>query len=245
MAKSDFCFTYYDGDAASDMQHMNRLERGAYTDLILFQRKIKGPFTIDQARKFLSRDFDSVWPSMELILKVTDDGRYFIEWLFKSEEKAKKHSEFQSEKRKGKTKQEPNDNQTQTESKPDLTKHKPLGDRDGNRDEDEKKGVQGENENPDRPLSDLGWALDEIYLGAQRMKPVWQRIDFDRELETFREKVRGSPDKYRDHDTDGIRLAFQSHLRNAKPITPQHATNQKNTRSAQQINADKQYSGRL
>ncbi len=42
MAKEDFCFTYYDGDAARDMAHMNRLERGAYTDVIISQRKITG-----------------------------------------------------------------------------------------------------------------------------------------------------------------------------------------------------------
>ena len=39
MAKADFCFTYYDGDATRDMAHMNRLERGAYTDVVIQQRQ--------------------------------------------------------------------------------------------------------------------------------------------------------------------------------------------------------------
>lgn len=57
-------------------------------------------------------------------------------------------------------------------------------------------------------------ALDEIYLEQQ--KPKWQHIDFDFEVNSFKEKVRGSPDHYRNHDTSGLRLAFQSQLRNAK-----------------------------
>ena len=56
MAKEDFCFTYYDGDAARDTTHMNRIERGAYHDLIISQRKF-GHLTIDQVKKILGRDF--------------------------------------------------------------------------------------------------------------------------------------------------------------------------------------------
>ena len=61
----------------------------------------------------------------------------------------------------------------------------------------------------------LNSALDEIYLEQQRMK--WKEIDFDFELEAFKDKVRGSPSHYKDHDTGGIRLALQSQLRYAKP----------------------------
>jgi len=60
----------------------------------------------------------------------------------------------------------------------------------------------------------LKGAFDEIYLEQQKMK--WMHIDFDFEYRAFCEKVRGSPDRYRTHDTGGIRLAFQSQLRNAK-----------------------------
>jgi len=57
-------------------------------------------------------------------------------------------------------------------------------------------------------------ALDDIYLDQQRIK--WQHINFDFEVNAFREKVRGSPNHYASHDSGGIRLAFQSQLRNAK-----------------------------
>jgi len=60
----------------------------------------------------------------------------------------------------------------------------------------------------------LNRALDEIYLDQQ--KPKWPHIDFDFEVNSFKEKVRGSPEHYRNHDSSGLRLAFQSQLRNAK-----------------------------
>lgn len=61
----------------------------------------------------------------------------------------------------------------------------------------------------------LNSALDEIYLDQQKIK--WPHLDFDFEYRSFCEKVRGSPDHYANHDTGGIRLAFQSQLRYAKP----------------------------
>ena len=60
----------------------------------------------------------------------------------------------------------------------------------------------------------LNSALDEIYVEGQAMK--WKHVNFILELNSFKEKVRGSPDHYRNHDSGGIRLAFQSQLRNAK-----------------------------
>jgi hypothetical protein len=126
MAKSDFCFTYYDGDAARDMSHMNRLERGAYTDLIISQRKF-GHLTKEQIKKTLGNDFGSVWESISLVLKTDQNAKYYIEWLDNSEKKAKTHSKLQSDKRKGKTKQEPIKNQTE----PNENKTQPLGDGSG------------------------------------------------------------------------------------------------------------------
>lgn len=60
----------------------------------------------------------------------------------------------------------------------------------------------------------LKGALDEIYIDGQR--PKWSHINFEFELNTFKEKVRGSPSHYAEHDTGGIRLAFQKQLRDAK-----------------------------
>lgn len=60
----------------------------------------------------------------------------------------------------------------------------------------------------------LKGAFDEIYIEQQSIK--WPHIDFDFEYNSFCEKVRGSPDHYANHDSQGIRLAFQAQLRNAK-----------------------------
>jgi uncharacterized protein YdaU (DUF1376 family) len=57
-------------------------------------------------------------------------------------------------------------------------------------------------------------ALDEIYLDQEQ--PKWSHLDFKFELETFRNKVRGSPEEYSNRDRSGIRQAFQYQLRNSK-----------------------------
>lgn len=90
----DPAFLYYDGDAARDVSHLNRLERGCYFDLIQAQRKFHG-FTVEQARKILGTDFESCWPAIEMILIQDPDGRYYIEWLRASEEKRAQNSERQ------------------------------------------------------------------------------------------------------------------------------------------------------
>lgn len=60
----------------------------------------------------------------------------------------------------------------------------------------------------------LKGAFDEIYLDQQKIK--WPHLNFMFEYRTFCEKVRGSPDHYRKHDSGGLRLAFQSQLRSSK-----------------------------
>ncbi len=57
-------------------------------------------------------------------------------------------------------------------------------------------------------------AFDEIYLEQQKMK--WAHLNFDFEFITFCEKVRGSPEHYKSHESSGLRLALQSQLRNSK-----------------------------
>lgn len=114
MAKEDFCFTYYDGDAARDKAHMNRLQRGAYDDIISAQRK-RGHLSIEDVKRVLSGDFDVCWPALEWILKVDEAGKYFIEWVDKSIEKMRKHSQKQKDKvnaRWGKNKPEEYQNDT-------------------------------------------------------------------------------------------------------------------------------------
>lgn len=137
VAKEDFCYTHYDGDEARDMSHMNRLERGAYTDIRVFQRKI-GHLSIDQIKKVLSKDFDECWPAIELVLKLDDEGKYYIEWLENSIQRAKLHSVKQSgngknggRPRKNKPNEKPEETQTKPKQNPTESQKKPLGDEDG------------------------------------------------------------------------------------------------------------------
>jgi len=97
MAKEDFCFTYYDGDAARDKAHMNRLQRGAYDDIISAQRK-RGHLSIDDIKRVLSGDFDVCWPALEWVLKIDETGKFFIEWVDRSIAKMRAHSEKQKDK---------------------------------------------------------------------------------------------------------------------------------------------------
>ena len=60
-------------------------------------------------------------------------------------------------------------------------------------------------------------SMDELYI--DQLRPKWGHIDFDLQYQTFCDKVRGSPEKYQDHGTEGLRLAFQHQLRNAKTKT--------------------------
>jgi hypothetical protein len=124
MAKEDFCFTYYDGDALRDMSHMNRLERGGYNDIVLQQRKF-GWLTIDQIKKILGKDFDEIWPSVNLVLIFDEiEKKYYVDWLHKSVQKMRTHSKLQSERAKNsrkKAEQEPNGNQTEAEPMPQAS----------------------------------------------------------------------------------------------------------------------------
>jgi hypothetical protein len=140
VAKEDFCYTHYDGDEARDMAHMNRLERGAYSDIRVFQRKV-GHLSLDQIKKVLSKDFEECWPALELILKQDEQGKYFIEWLENSIHRAKRHSAKQSgngknggRPPKNKPSENPDETQTKPKQNPTETQKKPLEDGDGNED---------------------------------------------------------------------------------------------------------------
>lgn len=206
MAKADFCFTYYDGDAARDMAHMNRLERGAYTDIIISQRKF-GHLSEDQIKKILGRDFAECWGAIELILKKDTAGLFFIEWLETSESKAKKHSKHQSEKRKGKT----GKNQTETETEPKLTEQQPLGDGNGYEDGSEDEIVKEWQEWGNLILTDS----DHIWQGMRGRK-----ITRD-ELNNFFSVA------VRNQWTMDTQQSFRITLHGFKPITNDRRSDQK------------------
>lgn len=80
MAKEDFCFTYYDGDATRDTYLMDRLTKGAYADLIRWQVH-NGHFSINDVKDLLDEDFKDCWGGLSLILHTDNDNKYFIKWL--------------------------------------------------------------------------------------------------------------------------------------------------------------------
>lgn len=86
----DPAFLFYDADAARDVSHMNRLERGGYFDIMQAQRKF-GRLSIEQIEKVLKKDFKKCWHSISLVL-VESDGMYYIQWLEESTEKRKSYS---------------------------------------------------------------------------------------------------------------------------------------------------------
>ena len=87
----DPAFLFYDGDAAKDVSHMNRLERGCYFDLMQAQRKF-GRMKLSIIKKILGNDFEVCWESLELVLTY-DNHMYFIEWLENSTIKRAEYSE--------------------------------------------------------------------------------------------------------------------------------------------------------
>jgi hypothetical protein len=73
----------------------------------------------------------------------------------------------------------------------------------------------------------LKGAFDENYLDKEPMK--WAHLDFNFELQTFINKVRGSPEDYTTHDRNGLRKAFQYQLRNSKGKSKNGSTKDKST----------------
>lgn len=100
----DPAFLFYDGDAAKDVSHMNRIERGCYFDLIQAQRKF-GRLSIDIIKKILGKDFEPCWDSVKICLTY-DNDMYFIEWLENSTIKRKEYSENRRKNRLSKNQQD-------------------------------------------------------------------------------------------------------------------------------------------
>jgi hypothetical protein len=142
---TDPAFLFYPGDASEDTQFMNRLERGAYFDLLKAQKKF-AKFTIEMIKKVLGQDFEACWPAIELVL-VKDGEYYFIKWVADAIQKRKDHAAKQSERikeywrKKNKSKTEPIPNHGNSTELP-----LEIGNEIGNENTKEIKGVQGEND---------------------------------------------------------------------------------------------------
>jgi hypothetical protein len=93
MAK-DPAYLFYDADAARDVSHMNRLERGAYFDIMQAQKKF-GKLSMEQIKKVLGNDFENCWNNLSLALIKSATG-YYIQWLEDSIEKRKAYCQGRS-----------------------------------------------------------------------------------------------------------------------------------------------------
>lgn len=98
----DPAYLFYPADASEDTQFMNRLERGAYFDILKAQKKF-GKFKLEHIRKILGTDFNSCWPALEICLTCEDD-MYFIGWVNDSIVKRKEYTESRRKNRTGKPK---------------------------------------------------------------------------------------------------------------------------------------------
>ena len=135
MAK-DPAFLFYYADAASDVSHMNRLERGCYFDFLQAQKKF-GPLPIESIQKILGKDFETCWQSLKMCLTYVND-MYYIAWLQDSIEKRKNYSDSRAKNRKGQN------NSKNKESGSTYVKH--MVNENVIEDVNEiRKGVQGEN----------------------------------------------------------------------------------------------------
>lgn len=143
---TDPAFLFYPADASEDTQFMNRLERGAYFDLLKAHKKFSR-FTLEIIKKVLGRDFESCWHSIESILAKDETG-YFITWVDNSIEKRKVFAQAQKDRIKNYHKRK--SLESVTEPIPSLntgtTNVQPLGNENviGNENENEIKGGVGE-----------------------------------------------------------------------------------------------------
>jgi uncharacterized protein YdaU (DUF1376 family) len=215
MAK-DPRFNFYPDNWSGGTRRMTFEQKGAYMELIMlnfycFSDGLMG-FTEDEALNALVHATApaEMWDFLKQ--KFQTDGKIFWSARMKKEfEKAQNYSRKQSERAKKKW----------DKANADATAS-PAGDACSGIGYGTGNGLKNKKESKknvsratiDQRITD---ALDEIYIEAQRMK--WAHIDFDLELFGFIEKVRGSPDYYADHDTSGLRFAFQAQLRSAKKKT--------------------------
>lgn len=198
------------GDWLKGTRGMRADVRGVYMGLLLHQWE-KGfiPSDVYELEE-IEREVNRVWDKLKDKFVEIAPGKL-------QNQKLEEVREFwQKQKQNGKKggrpkKQKPNNNPTiNPEANPNTNHHNDL-------DIDNDSGFKYHLKEAGKKLDSIEeklLALDDIYLDEQRMK--WQHVNFDFEVNSFREKVRGSPEHYARHDSGGIRLAFQSQLRNAK-----------------------------
>ena len=198
------------GDWLKGTRGMKADVRGVYMGLLLHQWE-KGfiPSDVYELEE-IEREVNKVWDKLKHKFVEIEPGKL-------QNKKLEEIREFwQKQKKNGKKGGRPKNNNPEVNpnNNPETNpKHNHHNDLDIDN-EDFKYKLREVEKTIDNLDEKLTYALDEIYIDKQRV--LWQHVNFDFELNAFMEKVRGSPGHYENHDTGGIRLAFQSQLRNAK-----------------------------
>ncbi len=199
----DPAFLFYPGDAAEDVSHMNRLERGAYFDFVQAQKKF-GPLNLTMVQKILGKDFESVWDSLKMCLTYEND-MYYITWLQDSIIKRKKYSESRADNRKGQNKAKNKENE--------LTYVRHMENGNGNRNEI----VNELNKEPEHFEDRWQAAFDERTLGD--IKSTYRFLDLQKELAHYRLKCDADKSDYHKRDSEGLRKGFLYQLKNEEVKT--------------------------
>jgi uncharacterized protein YdaU (DUF1376 family) len=195
---------FYVGDYLKDTRILPLAVRGAWVDLILYMwdAPVRGELigTIEDFARLMSCERSEAQFALDLLKqKMTADFVLLDSGQIKIVSRKMKRDDEISKIRSGVGKKG-----VEAKKKKEFASAK-----------DKANGKQNpEYDNEDEIKDKLKGAFDEIYLDQQKIK--WPHLDFMFEYRAFCEKVRGSPDHYRKHDSGGLRLAFQSQLRNSK-----------------------------
>lgn len=211
MAK-DPAFLFYPGDFNTGTQFFTDEQVGKYMRLLMAQHQ-HGHLREDHVI-FICKTYDK--DVMSKFVK-DDKGLWYNERLEIEVNKRKSYVESRSKNKEGKTK-------TKNISF-SYDSHMENENENRNVNGISKEGVQGKPSDGVDVL--LETALDEMYLDQEQTK--WAHLDFQFELETFKNKVRGSPEEYAFRDRSGIRQALQYQLRNSKGKVKNGTTKDKST----------------
>jgi len=101
--RKDFAFLFYVNDWAGGTMGMNRIQRGGYLDLLLYQFN-NTCFSLDEARGVLGDDFDIVWRVAERKFTLNSNNMYYNEKMQEVKENRATFCESRRTNRLGKTK---------------------------------------------------------------------------------------------------------------------------------------------
>src|SRR5690606_31592775 len=230
MAK-DPAILWYPSDYIGGTSDYTFEEKGAYMEILMKEFEHGGPLPEAKIKRILREKYHAIWEVIREKFQQDENGNWYNERLELERERRKKFTESRRNNLKKKNNPHKDSHMcshmdTHTGDRMGNGNGNEDGNEDGNGNEDGEGGGPGEvprgtRENEGKTdetkvEEKLLQRLDELYLDQQRVK--WPEIDFDAEVKSFFEKVRGSPSYYANHED--LRLAFQAQLRNAKKKQP-------------------------